>query len=39
MTTLPRFLIVIKLFHEFCAFFMMQLDTFDRQEDRPYALK
>lgn len=39
MATLLGFLIVIKPIREFHAFFMMQFNSFDRPEDRPFTLK
>lgn len=39
MATLLGFLVVIKPIRECSAFFMMQFNSFDRPEDRPYTLK
>jgi hypothetical protein len=39
VATLLGFLIVIKSVRESHAFFMMQVNAFDRPEDRPYTLK
>jgi len=39
MATLLGFLVVIKPLRELHAFFMMQFNSFDRPEDRPFTLK
>jgi dolichol kinase len=39
MATLLGFLIVIQPLRELAAFFMMQFNSFDRPEDRPFTLK
>merc|ERR1719326_1636423 len=39
MATLLGFLLVIQPLREFHTFFMMQFNSFDRPEDRPFTLK